>query len=256
MKKFAYRDPIYVGCGGGISTPQSVVSAFAMGADYVLTGSVNQGASEAGTSSEVKKILAEVEPHDVIMAPAADMFEMGVKLQVLRRGTLFPMRSQRLYALYQNHGSLEEIPANERKNLEDQIFKKTLDQVWKDTEKFFQERDPSQLVKASQDPKHKMALVFRWYLGKSSLWAIQGTPERRMDYQVWVGPSMGAFNEWVRGSELQYPKHRSVVGIAKALMHSASILTRANILGASGVEIENLSQQLKPRSSEQIQNEK
>ena len=27
------------------------------------------------------------------MAPAADMFEMGVKLQVLKRGTMFPMRA-------------------------------------------------------------------------------------------------------------------------------------------------------------------
>ncbi len=26
------------------------------------------------------------------MAPAADMFEMGVKVQVLKRGTLFAMR--------------------------------------------------------------------------------------------------------------------------------------------------------------------
>ena len=38
------------------------------------------------------------------MAPAADMFEMGVKLQVLKRGTMFPMRAQKLYELYRAHG--------------------------------------------------------------------------------------------------------------------------------------------------------
>ena len=31
---------------------------------------------------------------DVSMAPAADMFEMGVQLQVLKRGTLFPMQAR------------------------------------------------------------------------------------------------------------------------------------------------------------------
>ncbi len=53
-----------------------------------------------------------------------------------------------------------------------------------------------------------MALVFRSYLGQSSRWAIQGTPDRKMDYQIWCGPAMGAFNQWVQNSFLEGPDHR------------------------------------------------
>ena len=31
---------------------------------------------------------------DVMMAPSADMFEMGVKVQVLKTGTMFAMRAR------------------------------------------------------------------------------------------------------------------------------------------------------------------
>ena len=58
-----------------------------MGAAYVVTGSVNQACVESGTSDAVRQMLAEAGQADVAMAPAADMFEMGVKVQVLKRGT-------------------------------------------------------------------------------------------------------------------------------------------------------------------------
>ena len=74
-----------------------------MGAAYIVTGSVNQGSLEAGTSQGVKDALALAAAPDVMMAPSADMFEMGVKVQVLKRGTMFPMRSQKLYETYRKY---------------------------------------------------------------------------------------------------------------------------------------------------------
>lgn len=59
-----------------------------------------------------------------------------------------------------------------------------------------------------------MALVFRWYLGLSSRWANAGEPGRQLDYQVWCGPAMGAFNEWVKGTPLEATANRTVVGVA------------------------------------------
>ena len=44
------------------------------------------------------------------MAPSADMFEMGVDVQVLKRGTMFAGRAKRLYELYRAHESIESIP--------------------------------------------------------------------------------------------------------------------------------------------------
>lgn len=73
-----------IGAAGGIGTPRSVLAAFKMGADYVVTGSVNQSCVEAGTSNHVKQLLTEVKMADVTMAPSADMFEHGGNVEVLK----------------------------------------------------------------------------------------------------------------------------------------------------------------------------
>src|SRR5262249_27851496 len=86
-----YDRPLRIGAAGGISTPWSAAAALAMGAAYVVTGSVNQACVEAGTSAIVRRMLAQAQQADVAMAPAADMFEMGVKVQVLKRGTMVGM---------------------------------------------------------------------------------------------------------------------------------------------------------------------
>jgi trans-AT polyketide synthase, acyltransferase and oxidoreductase domains len=53
-----------------------------------------------------------------------------------------------------------------------------------------------------------MALIFRWYLGLSSRWSNSGEQGREMDYQIWCGPSMGSFNDWVRGTYLEDYQNR------------------------------------------------
>src|SRR5437879_2769592 len=116
-------------------------------------------------------MLAQSGQADVIMAPAADMFEMGVKVQVLKRGTMFAMRAARLFELYRAHNSLDDLPAADRANLEKNFFRAPLDDIWRQTRDFFLTRDASQVQLADRDAKHKMALVFRWYLGQSSRWA-------------------------------------------------------------------------------------
>ena len=235
--EYAYSVPLRVGSAGGISTPHSVAAAFAMGADYVMTGSVNQACREAGTSDTVRKMLAQAEQADVTMAPAADMFEMGVRLQVLKRGTMFPMRAHRLYDLYRAHGGLEDLSDDERRNLEETIFRKPLEEIWNDTRRFWVQRDVTQTERAEGDPKHRMALVFRWYLGMSSRWANSGEPGREMDYQIWCGPAMGAFNEWVRDSDLDPWENRRVVTVAHNMLHGAAVITRAAALRSQGVDL-------------------
>ncbi|MEX2015432.1 MAG: PfaD family polyunsaturated fatty acid/polyketide biosynthesis protein [Candidatus Hydrogenedentales bacterium] len=230
-----YAEPLRVGLGGGIATPASALGAFAMGAAYVLTGTINQACVEAGTSDRVRQMLAEAGPADVAMAPAADMFEMGVKLQVLKRGTMFAQRAGKLYELYRAHGDLDAIPAEERAKLEATVFRKSIDEVWRETKAFFAGRDPRQIERAARDKRHKMALVFRWYLGQSSNWANAGLEERQMDYQVWCGPAMGAFNEWVRGSWLETPANRRVVDVARNILYGAAVLQRVNALRQQGV---------------------
>jgi PfaD family protein len=237
QQQYGYEQVLRVGAAGGIATPASAAAAFAMGAAYVLTGSINQACIESGSSDAVREMLAQAEQADVAMAPAADMFEMGVKVQVLKRGTLFPMRAAKLYELYRAHGSLEELPAAERAALEKNLFRAPLEEIWRQTRDFFLGRDPAQVSRAEAEPKHRMALVFRWYLGQSSRWANAGEPTRKVDYQVWCGPAMGAFNEWVKGSFLQDPKNRRVVAVALNILYGAGLQTRWHLLRCQGVEV-------------------
>ena len=200
-----YRQAVRVGAGGGLGTPSSVAAAFALGASYVVTGSVNQACVESGLHESGRALLAEAGIADVIMAPAADMFELGVTVQVLRRGTMFAVRAKKLYELYRSYPSLESIPAAEREKVETQLLRATFAEAWESTRAFWAARDPREVARAEADPRHRMALVFRSYLGLSSRWAIAGEPDRGADFQIWCGPAMGAFNSWVRGSFLEKP---------------------------------------------------
>jgi trans-AT polyketide synthase, acyltransferase and oxidoreductase domains len=236
-REHGLRRPPRVGAAGGLGTPAAVASAFALGADYVVTGSVNQGAVESGLSEDGRRLLAQADISDVAMAAAADMFEMGVKVQVLRRGTLFAARANRLHDVYLAHASIEEIPRAVRVDLEEKIFRASLDAVWQETEDYWRRRDPEEAARARSDPKHRMALVFRWYLGMSSRWAIAGETRRRADYQVWCGPAMGAFNAWVRGSFLEDPTERTVGQIGLNLLEGAAVIGRAQALRSHGVAV-------------------
>lgn len=235
--KYQYPTPLRVGCGGGVGTPDAALATFNMGAAYIVTGSINQACIEAGASEHTRKLLATTEMADVTMAPAADMFEMGVKLQVVKRGTLFPMRANKLYEIYSRYDAIESIPADEREKLEKQVFRSSLDDIWAGTVAHFNERDPKQIERAEGNPKRKMALIFRWYLGLSSRWSNSGEVGREMDYQIWAGPALGAFNQWAKGSYLDDYQNRNAVDLAKHLMYGAAYLNRINSITAQGVKL-------------------
>ncbi len=112
-----------------------------------------------------------------------------------------------------------------------------LDDVWADTVRFFTERDPDQIARAADNPKRRMALVFRWYLGLSSGWSISGEASRVTDYQIWCGPAMGAFNNWVAGTYLAPVENRRVADIAAQVMRGAAFTSRVNHLRCAGVRL-------------------
>jgi PfaD family protein len=165
------------------------------------------------------------------------MFEMGVQVQVLRRGTMFGPRAGRLYEIYREYSSIEELPADVRGALEREVLHASLDEVWAQTVSFWQQRDPAQLARAAEDARHRMALIFRWYLGNSSRWAVEGDTSRRADYQLWAGPAVGAFNRWTAGSFLAEPGERTVTQIALNLLEGAAVVTRAHQARTYGVPV-------------------
>ncbi len=236
VREQGYDRPVRVGAAGGLGTPSSVAGAFGMGAAYVLTGSVNQACVESGLSAIGRGQLAAAGMADVTMAPAADMFELGVEVQVLKRGTLFAQRGHRLYEIYRSHKDLDALPAAVAAELP-KLLGRSIDEVWAETESFWSRRDPREVERALREPHHRMALCFRWYLGLASRWAITGEPSRKLDYQIWCGPAMGAFNTWTEGTFLEKPEAREVVQVGLNLLEGACVVQRAAQLRAAGVPV-------------------
>lgn len=233
-----YSNPPRVGLAGGIGTPAAAAAAFSMGAAYIVTGSVNQACVESGTSPQVRALLARAAQTDVTDAPAADLFERGGTVQVLKKGTRFAERANKLYAVFRNYENLSQIPPEQRMVLEKTIFRKPLEEIWAETAAFFARRNPRQLEMAEKNPKHKMALMFRWYLGNAVQWANAGVQDRIEDYQIWCGPSMGAFNAWTRDTFLEEPARRSAPVVALNLLYGAAMLIRLQMLRAQGLPVE------------------
>lgn len=224
MAQYRYAVPLRMGAAGGIGTPHAAAAAFIMGADFIVTGSINQCTVEAGTSDAVKDLLQELDPNDTTYAPAGDMFEIGAKVQVVKRGVFFPARANKLYELYMRHSSVEEIDAVTRNQIEERYFGRSFDEVWHETREYYSRRNPKKLLEAERSKKQKMSLIFRWYFVHSGRLAMRGELAQKINFQIHCGPAMGAFNRWVKGSDLKLWRNRHVADIGSRIMDGAAQL--------------------------------
>ncbi|MEU1484038.1 ACP S-malonyltransferase [Streptomyces sp. NPDC005752] len=208
---------VHVGCAGGIGTPEAAGAAFLLGADFVLTGSVNQCSVEAATSAEVKDILQEAREYDVDTAPWGELFDLGVQARYLKRGLFFPARASRLHELWRRYGSLDQ--------LDDETRSQVLD-------RYLGGEAPAPAA-AGRAPEQHLAAVFRGYFTRGFRLAVTGDQRSRVDYLVYCGPAMGAFNQAVADTELHPWRARKVEAIADALMDGAAAHLSAR-LGSFG----------------------
>ncbi|KAF0225021.1 MAG: hypothetical protein FD176_665 [Rhodospirillaceae bacterium] len=224
---------IHVGAGGGIGTPEAAAAVLVLGAEYLVTGSINQCTVEAGTSDLVKDMLAGAAVHDTAYAPSGEMFELGSKVQVLKKGLFFPARADKLVALYRQYDSLDAIDPATRRQIEDRTFHRPLAAIW---DELRNRLSAEEIARAERLPKHKMALVFRRYFKDSSRWALTGDADHKVDFQIHCGPAMGAFNQWVAGSDLEpwRARHVDEIGL-RLLTGTAQMLHRrfAELVGGS-----------------------
>ncbi|WYF04814.1 ACP S-malonyltransferase [Bacillus velezensis] len=224
MKKYRYGKTVRIGAAGGIGTPEAAMAAFMLGADFIVTGSINQCTVEAATSGLVKDLLQQMNVQDTAYAPAGDMFESGSKVQVLKKGLFFPTRASKLHELYQRHRSIEEIDEKTLRQIEEKYFKASVSSIYDKVKAHYSNEDIS---KAERNPKQKMALIFKWYFRQSSASAIKGDPDAKVDFQIHCGPALGAFNQWVKGTELESWKNRHADDIGLRLMEeTASLLNQ------------------------------
>ncbi|WP_321342044.1 ACP S-malonyltransferase [Breoghania sp.] len=223
-KRFPDFGPLFVGAAGGIGTPEAAAAVFVLGADFIVTGSINQCTAEAGTSDAVKDMLEGINVYDTTYAPSGEMFELGSKVQVLKKGVFFPARAEKLVSLYRQHESLDEIEPKLRRQIEERYFGRSLDEVFADVAKVY---SPSEIERAERSPKHRMSLVFKRYYRDTTDWALKGEMSRKVDFQIHCGPAQGAFNQWVAGTDLESwrNRHADTIGL-QLLDETADLLNR------------------------------
>jgi trans-AT polyketide synthase/acyltransferase/oxidoreductase domain-containing protein len=224
MAQYQYRSRIRVGAAGGIGSPHAAAAAFIMGADFIMTGSINQCTREAGTSESAKDILETLDAGDTAYAPAGGLFEGGGQMQVAKRGLFFPVRANELYELYQRNGSLEELDPKTSARIQEAYFMRSFDEVWRETRDYYSRAHPHRLCAIDADPRQKMAVVFKWYFVQSARWAIEGNDAQRVNYQIHCGPALGTFNQLVKGTELQSWRNRRVADVTQHLMRGTASL--------------------------------
>ncbi|UFJ41782.1 ACP S-malonyltransferase [Brevibacillus humidisoli] len=227
MRKYGYSKKIRIGAAGGIGTPEAAVAALMLGADFLVTGSINQCTVEADTSDAVKDLLEQAKVQDTCYAPDAELFELGAKVQVLRKGVFFPARANKLYDLYRQYNTLDEIDENTKKTIEEKYLHRRFEEAYEELKASL----PSlEIERAERNPKQKMALLFKWYFNYATRLAMDGSPRHQVNYQIHCGPALGAFNQWVKGTSLEHWRNRHVDQIAEKLMNETAQLMNQRFL--------------------------
>lgn len=225
--QYHYDKKVRVGCSGSIGSPEAIVALFALGADFVMTGSVNQCTVESGTSEFVKRILQQMDIQDTEYIPSGDNFDYNAKMQVAKRGVLFPVRANKLNEIYKLYGSIAAIDSDVKKKIEEHYFEHSMEEVF---EMIRPSLNQTQLNRLERTPKYKMALIFQWYYKKGLEDAIRGKEDNAVNLLIYSSVAMGAFNAYVKNTELEKWENRHVDEIGVKLMRDAEVLFKDKTL--------------------------
>lgn len=215
---YQYSSNIRVGAAGCIGSPDSAATVFLMGADFILTGSINQCTVEAGTSDTVKDLLSGMNVQDTSYIRTIGGYDTYQQMQVLKKGTLFYVCAEKFYDLYHRVNSIEEIDDKTRELLETRYLKRSFQEV-------LYEIEPNEELEVSYNTsKIQLKLVFEWYLKKAFNWAIEGDTNNQINYGIMCSAALGAFNQWVKGTTMEDWRNRTVVTISEKLMEETASL--------------------------------
>ncbi|MFI2264963.1 acyltransferase domain-containing protein [Micromonospora aurantiaca (nom. illeg.)] len=194
----------------GVGTPAAVAAAFALGADFVVTTTVNQCTAEAATSDAAKDLLAALDVTDVREAPDPDLFELGARSPVAHRGTLFAARAEELYRMFLRYDRLADVGPRRLAELERTHFGRPLDEVRAD------------LGVAGRDDRRVLASVCAAYCRQATAAALRGTPGQRLNYRVPASTDVGAFNRLVAAEPLADWRARHAELVTERLLSEAN----------------------------------
>lgn len=224
---------VRIGCSGGIGTPQAMSAMFNIGADFILTGSINQCTVEADISDRVKDVLATIQPQDTCQVPAGQQFESGAKEQVVRKHSFFPARAQKLYDLYRLHGGYYEIDEGTRAQLENHFFRRSYQSIVSELKNAASLYGINNLEAFESDKKYQMEQVFKWYFRQALRLAIKGDEKAANNFKIYSGPAMGALNKWLDGTGLENWRKRNIDVLTLFLLNqTADLINKRSIKAA------------------------
>lgn len=225
--KYNYHNKIFIGAAGGIGTPEAAAAMFTLGVDFIQTGSINQCTVEAGCTDLVKDILQSISIQDTMMAPAGDMFEIGAKVQVLKKGVLFPIKANKLYDIYKRFNSINEFDKETIEFLEKKVFYKSISDIEKETAEYFKQKGFVGFNELKfTKPKMYMSKILQWYYGYANRITLQGQDLNKIDFQVFCGPAMGACNQWLKGTNYFDWKQRKVADLARLMIADCDVILK------------------------------
>lgn len=227
---YHYKNPVYVGLAGGIGTPEAAAAAFLMQADFVETGSVNQCTVEAATSDTVKDMLQQADIQDTEYVPN-EVFEFGGKVQVLKKGSLFFARLNKLYETYRQCESLNDVSSKLKEQFQNRYLHKDFQQVYEIVKNDCTKAEAARML---SDEKYKMAMIFGWYSRYGFQLALEGDQSNAVDFHINCSAAMGAWNRFVKGTPLENWRNRHVAEINQMLMKEALSLTEKYLQSFKG----------------------
>lgn len=161
-----------VGLSGPFGTPDAVAGAFFLGADFIYAPSLHLGDHATGVCDHIRHLARELSFGDTALAPCAEGFHLGERRRVMKRGSFFVPRAEKLLQLYRFCPTPADIPAAERPSLEALVG--PLDP----------HRDSDALSTAAVA-----------YLEKAQDWAIRGDLEHRLSFRVPCDDAPAAWRE-------------------------------------------------------------
>ena len=218
--------PVWIGAAGGLGTPAALVAALALGADFLVGGSVHQACTESGVSDAVRAALAALSLADVVQIPAVDRLHTGARVQVVRNR--FARAALRMERLLLRHPDLLTAPPEAQRWVEDALGC-SLNAAWEAASARLAERDPALLAHALSTPQARSEVVVQGWLARAARQVGQPDADPA-DVQIWCSPAMGAFNVWSRQVGLQSPETRTFAAVSSALLEGACRLVRAQSL--------------------------
>ncbi len=221
-QKHQYREDVFVGVGG-VGIPDAIASAFLIGVDFVLSHSINYCTVEAEIAPFSKKLLVEATILDTCFAPNKDfLFESNQKIQLLKKGILFPGRAMQLYDIFKRYKSINDVDSHTLISLENKMYGQDLETVWDNiAQELIAENKAELIEKAKLNPRYHMYLLFMHYYDRSLNAAIKGEESNRLNFQLHCNPVLGLLNQELKDNELKEWERRKVADLGEWLMVEA-----------------------------------